>query len=197
MTRKMPLTLAMSFPKSVYELLGLLSSRGGRMLDTEIPGHLRNALHICRRERQLIVPIPVAGPLFAAKRPTTWKLSREGEGILAWHREIEAESIQPEAEGGEQPGPPKEPPPPRLTVDLARMGAILDGVFMDCDSEQALRLLKVYADHPGVWISATELKDYDAELDGAKPHVLKKLLPPTIRSLVKSNHRKGSRFTFP
>jgi len=77
------------------------------------------------------------------------------------------------------------------------MGAILDGVFMDCDSEQALRLLKVYADHPGVWISSTELKDFDPELDGAKPHVLKKLLPPKIRSLIISNPRKGSRLTFP
>jgi hypothetical protein len=68
---------------------------------------------------------------------------------------------------------------------------------MDCDSEQALRLLKVYADHPGVWISTTELKDYDTELDGAKPHVLKKRLPPPIRSLIQSNRRKGSRLTFP
>jgi hypothetical protein len=41
------------------------------------------------------------------------------------------------------------------------------------------------------------LKDYDTELDGAKPHVLKKLLPPPIRSLIQSNRRKGSRLTFP
>jgi len=197
MTRKMPLTLAMSLPKSVYELLGLLSSRGGRILDTEIPGRLRNALHICRREPSLIDPVPVAGALFAAKRPTTWKLTHEGEGVLALHLETEAESTPPKAESGEQPPPPKEPPPPRLTVDLARMGAILDGVFMDCDSEQALRLLKVYADYSGVWISSTELKDYDAELDGAKPHVLKKLLPPTIRSLIEPDRRKGSRLIFP
>ena len=197
MTRKMPLTLAMSFPKSVYELLGLLSSRGGRMLDTEIPGHLRNALHICLPEPPLIVPVPIVGALFAAKPPTTWKLTPEGKAVLALHRETEAESAPPEAESSEQPLPPKEPPPPRLTIDLARMGAILDGVFMDCNSEQALRLLQVYADHPGVWISSTELKGFDAELDGAKPHVLKKLLPPKIRSLIKSNPRKGSRLTFP
>ena len=84
-------------------------------------------------------------------------------------------------------------PPPRLTIDLARMGATLDGAFMDCKSRQALRLLKVYAEHPGEWISSTELKKYDGELDGAKPHVLKKLLPPTIRSLIQSDRRKGSR----
>jgi hypothetical protein len=167
------------------------------MVDTEIPGHLRNALHICRCEPPLIVSVPVAGALFAAKPLTTWKLSREGEGVLALHRETEAESRLSEAESGEQPLPPKEPPPPRLTVDLARMGAVLDGVYMDCDSKQALRLLKVYADHPDVWISSTELKGFDPELDGAKPHVLKKLLPPTIRSLIESNSRKGSRLTFP
>jgi hypothetical protein len=167
------------------------------MLDTEIPGHLRNALHICRLEPPLIVPVPVAGPIRADKGPTTWKLSREGEGVLALHRETEAESTPPEAESGEQPPPPKEPLPPRLTVDLARMGAILDGVFMDCDSKQALRLLKVYADHPGVWISSTEVKGFDPELDGAKPHVLKKLLPPTIRSLIEPDRRKGSRLIFP
>jgi hypothetical protein len=197
MTREMPLTVALSLPKSVYELLGLLSSRGGRIVDTEIPGHLRNALHICRPEPPLIVPVPVVGAIPVTKRPTIWKLTPEGEAVLALHLETEAESAPPEAESSEQPPPPKEPPPPRLTIDLARMGAILDGVFMDCNSEQALRLLQVYADHPGVWISSTELKGFDAELDGAKPHVLKKLLPPKIRSLIKSNPRKGSRLTFP
>src|SRR6266478_2449602 len=193
----MALEVAMPFPKSVYELLGLLSSRGGRMVDTEIPGHLRNALHICRREPPQIVPVPVAGALFADKRPTIWKLTPEGGGVLALHLESEAESTPPKAESSEQPPPPKEPSPPRLAVDLARMGAILDGAFMDCNSEQALRLLQVYADHPGVWISSTELKGFDAELDGAKPHVLKKLLPPTIRSLIESDRRKGSRLTLP
>ncbi len=117
MTHEMPLTVAISLPNSVYELLGLLSSRGGRMLDTEIPGHLRNALRICRREPPLIVPVPVAGAMFADKRPTTWKLTPEGEGVLALHLETEAESTPSEAESGEQPPPPKEPPPPRLTVD--------------------------------------------------------------------------------
>jgi hypothetical protein len=124
-------------------------------------------------------------------------LTPEGEAVLALHLETEAESTLSEAESGEQPLPTKEPPPLRLTVDLARMEAVLDGVYMECDSKQALRLLKVYAGHPGVWISSTELKGFDSELDGAKPHVLKKLLPPTIRSLIESNRRKGSRLTFP
>jgi hypothetical protein len=129
MKREMPLEIAMPFPKSVYELLGLLSSRGGRMVDTEIPEHLRNALHICRREPPQIVPVPVVGAIPVTKRPTIWKLTSEGEAVLALHLETEAES-------GEQLLPPKEPPPPRLTVDLARMGAVLDGVYMDCNSKQ-------------------------------------------------------------
>ena len=61
------------------------------------------------------------------------------------------------------------------------------------DCKQALRLLKVYADHPGVWITAAELKRYDPELDGAKPHVLKKHLPACVCSFIQSHKQKGSR----
>src|SRR2546421_2424436 len=131
---------------------------------------MRTALHICRREPPLIVPVPVVGAIPVTKRPTIWKLTPEGEAVLALHleTEAEAESTLSEAESGEQPLPTKEPPPLRLTVDLARMEAVLDGVYMECDSKQALRLLKVYAGHPGVWISSTELKGFDSELDGAK-----------------------------
>src|SRR5260370_28274567 len=61
------------------------------MPDSEIPGHLRNALGICRLNPPLIVSVPVAGAMFAGHRPdTTWKLSRDGEGVLALHRETEA-----------------------------------------------------------------------------------------------------------
>ena len=188
----------MDYPKSVFELLELLSSRGGRMPDSEIPGHLRNALLICQRDPRLLLLVPIAGSIIAPKPPSrTWKMSLEGEGVLALRRETEAEAEAEGTQQGDESGAQhlllKESPRLRLTVDLARMGATLDGVFMDCDSAQALRLLEVYANHPGVWISSAELKDYDAELDGAKPHVLKNFLPATIRSLIQSNRRKGSR----
>lgn len=82
----------MSHPKSVYELLELLSSRGGRLPDVEVPGHLRNALAICQGEPQLIVPVPVAGAIPDVRPAPIWKLSREGEAELARHRETEAGS---------------------------------------------------------------------------------------------------------
>ncbi len=185
---------ALSLPEVVFELLALLSSRGGRMPIAEIPDHLQNALLICKREPRLVVYVPVAGALNAnALRPKTLKMTSEGEGVLALRHEVMAERTPLEAAGNKPPLSRKEPPPSRLTVDQGRMGATLDGVFLDCNSKQALRLLSVYASHPGVWISATELKKYDAELDGAKPHVLKKLLPPRICTLIQSDRRKGSR----
>jgi hypothetical protein len=87
----------------------------------------------------------------------------------------------------------KEPPPPRLTVDLACMTITLDGVSHDLSSENALRWVEVLADHPGKWISAPELKDYDEELDGCRPDRLKKHLPESVLNLIDSEEGKGSR----
>lgn len=188
----------MSYPPRVYELLGLLRSHGGRVSDAAIPNHLRNALLICRREPALIVRIPVAGVgLDHSSLPTIWKLTQEGAGVYALYLETQAERTPPEAESRNQPPPRQEPPRPRLSVDLDRMEIILDDVVLECDSPQALRLLTVYARHPGVWILASELKDYDAQLDGAKPHVLKKHLPAPVRSLLQSHKQKGTRLCLP
>jgi hypothetical protein len=180
------------YPKCVYELLGLLRSRGGRILETEIPERLRIAIPICRGGNPLIAAVPVAGAMFAPRPPTTWKLTREGDAVLALHLVSEADRASTEAASER----PKQSPSVRITVDLARMQVTLDGVSMECNSVQALRLVQVYAEHPDVWISASELKNYDTELIGAKPHVLKKLLPLAIRSLIESDRRKGSRLTF-
>jgi hypothetical protein len=188
----------MAYPQRVYELLGLLWSRGGRVSDAAIPNHLRNALLICRRERALIARIPVVGVgLDHSSLPTIWKLTQEGAGVFALYLETQAERTPPVAEIGKQPPPRQEPPRPRLTVNLNRMEITLDGVVMECDSPQALRLLNVYASHPGEWILAAELTDYDAQLDGAKPHVLKKYLPDSVRSLLQSHKQKGSRLSLP
>ncbi len=119
----------MSLPKSVYELLELLSSVGGRMPDAKIPGHLRNALHICQRQPPRIVRVSVAGQLVAPTvEPTIWKLTPEGQGDLAFYHETEAERTTAEAEGATQPPLPKEPFSRRLTVDLDGMSATPPGV---------------------------------------------------------------------
>ena len=182
----------MNNPKCVYELLAFLSSRGGRTLETEIPEHLRIAIPICGGRNPLITAVPVAGAMFAPRPPTTWKMTPEGKRVFALHLVSQAEGT-PTRGSSERP---TEPAPPRVTIDIERMQVTLDGVSMDCNSEQALRLLKVYAEHPDVWITASQLKNYDPELDGAKPHVLKKRLPSAIRSLIQSDCRKGSRVTF-
>jgi hypothetical protein len=75
------------------------------------------------------------------------------------------------------------------------MEANLDGIVMDCDSKQALRWVKVLAEHQNVWISSTEMKTYDRELDGDpfRPDRLRDKLPPKILALIETNRRKGSR----
>jgi hypothetical protein len=96
-----------------------------------------------------------------------------------------------------RPPPSGKPPPPRLTVDLARKTITLDGVTHDISSERALRWVKALALHPGEWISSTELKKHDAELDGVRPDRLKKHLPSEVLSLIESDRRKGSRLHLP
>jgi hypothetical protein len=86
------------------------------------------------------------------------------------------------------------PPPPRLTVDLACLTITLDGHTYDVDSIQALRWVKVLADHPGEWISGPELKKHDTQLDGCRPdRHCKPHLPDNVLSLIDSDRRKGSR----
>jgi hypothetical protein len=59
-----------------------------------------------------------------------------------------------------------------------------------------LRWVKVLAEHPGEWISGPELRHYDQELDGCRPHRLRKSLPPAILDLIDSETGKGSRVRF-
>jgi hypothetical protein len=100
----------------------------------------------------------------------------------------------PEAGSGEQPAAQaKEPPLPRLTVDLARKTATLDGVSHDVSSDLALRWVKVLADHAGDWISGSELERYDESLIGARTDRLRKFLPDAILRLIDSETGKGSR----
>jgi hypothetical protein len=83
---------------------------------------------------------------------------------------------------------------PRLTVNLARMTVTLDRRPWEVVSEQALRWIKVLADHPGEWISSPELPGYDIDLQYPRPDRLKHFLPVRVRILISTNRRKGSRF---
>jgi hypothetical protein len=90
-----------------------------------------------------------------------------------------------------EPKPPE--PLPRLTVDLARKTITLDGTPYDVDSDNALRWVKVLADHPGEWISGQDLEKYDSGLINAKTNRLRHFLPDAILSLIDSETGKGSR----
>jgi hypothetical protein len=82
---------------------------------------------------------------------------------------------------------------PRLTVDLAQKTITLDGVRHEISSDLALRWIKVLDQSPGHWISSTELKNHDPELDGARPDKFKRYLPAAILSLISTDRRKGAR----
>ncbi len=61
-------------------------------------------------------------------------------------------------------GDSKAPPVPRLTVDLDQKTITLDGKSYDVPSDNALRWVKVLADHNGDWISGPKLPEFDKEL---------------------------------
>jgi hypothetical protein len=81
----------------------------------------------------------------------------------------------------------------RLQVNLEKKTITLDGTKHEVDSDLALRWIKVLAEHPEQWISSTDLKAYDGNLDGARPHKFKNHLPQPVLALVESDRRKGSR----
>jgi hypothetical protein len=82
-----------------------------------------------------------------------------------------------------------------VTVDLQRMTITMDGITSDVGSEAALRWVKVLSDHPGEWISGSDIARYDLELDGCRTHRLKEYLPPKIAGLIDSETGKGSRIS--
>src|SRR5260370_42446183 len=68
---------------SVYELLTLIASRGGRILVAEIPEPLQHALAICRA-KPLLVRVARVGALNA---PAVAYLTTQGRAKLALHAE--------------------------------------------------------------------------------------------------------------
>jgi hypothetical protein len=93
------------------------------------------------------------------------------------------------------------PRSPRLAVDLECKTITLDGTVHDkIKSDLALRWLKVLAGHPGRWLTSSELKQYDPELDfdrktrgGVRTDRLKKLLPDAVLALIETDTTRGSR----
>jgi DNA modification methylase len=79
----------MPLPKSVYELLTLIASRNGRMLATEIPATLKNALDICRG-KPLLVRVARVGTLDA---PAVAYLTSQGRAELALYAESDEQRI--------------------------------------------------------------------------------------------------------
>jgi hypothetical protein len=83
-----------------------------------------------------------------------------------------------------------------IDVDLDRRTATLDGKPYEVTSTQALRWVKVLAEHAGKWISGTELAEYDEELDGVRTDKLRPHLPAKISALIDSKPGGGSRIRF-
>lgn len=116
------------------------------------------------------------------------------EEVAEWQARIRRERAKFLASGSELKNVSSpETPPPRLQVDLACMTVTLDGHKHELDSKQALRWIKVLAEHPGQWISKSELQGYDRELDGTRTDRLKKFLPADVSSLIESKTGKGTR----
>jgi hypothetical protein len=130
-------------------------------------------------------PPPVPAPVFFVCATPRWFADMEILRRLAEQVEY-SEAIT-------QPANPPLSLPPRLTVDLVKKTITLDGVGYDVSSTQALRWIKVLADHPGEWISRPQLKDYDPDLDGCRTDHLKEYLPDAILNLIDSKTGAGSR----
>jgi hypothetical protein len=83
-------------------------------------------------------------------------------------------------------------------VNLERMTIALGDKTYDLTSMNALRWVKVLADHPGEWITAPKLILHDKELDGCRPdRHCKPYLPLAVLALIDSDRRKGSRLRLP
>jgi hypothetical protein len=127
---------------------------------------------------------------FLVSAPPRWfhdmaTLRKLAEAKEPWADKIET---SPTARGSESP--------PRLTIDLAKREVILEGERIDVNSEQALRWIKVLAEHSGEFISSCQLQEYDPNLINIRTDKLKAFLPPKILALIDSQTGAGSRIRF-
>jgi hypothetical protein len=98
-----------------------------------------------------------------------------------------------EGGSGEQAAALQDPSPPGLAVDLVRKTITLNDKTYDAPSDNALRWVKVLADHPGEWISGADLENHDSELQNPRTDRWRKHLPEAVLSLIDSETGKGSR----
>jgi hypothetical protein len=89
--------------------------------------------------------------------------------------------------------PPKPPVAP-FSIDLSTSTAIIanGGASIQLD-ERAARWLKVLCDHPGKFISTTDLESHDTELIGARTDRLFAKLPRQLKKFIDPQPGKGSR----
>jgi hypothetical protein len=80
-----------------------------------------------------------------------------------------------------------------LEVDIKKISATLGGKEYDLKSEFQARWLKIYAENPGVWISGSDLKYYDDQLDGSRTDRLRRGLPQKNGKLIETSKRNGAR----
>lgn len=83
-----------------------------------------------------------------------------------------------------------------MVVDLERMEVRFGDEVLPCKSERALRLLQVYLDNEGRWITDKAARNSDPCIS-ERADKLKKLLPNHIQSLIESDRKLGSRLCLP
>jgi hypothetical protein len=193
-----------ALPLCVCQLLELLDAKA-HVCWNEIPAVLRSdAWRIAYNRGLIATNAGVWGPAAVRHEPyrqalnMPFWLTESGKDALALHRARESEKhaateaahkagVETQEQGEETNAPA------RLTVDLARKTITLDGRSYDVRSDNALRWVRVLAEHPKEWISSADLKMHDPELQDSRTDRWRKHLPEAILRLIDSETGKGSR----
>lgn len=122
--------------------------------------------------------LPERGHLtHAAREETQEPVPDERQGAIGHSAEVESPNRQAAN---------------RLSVDVEQRMAWLDGRHYPLRSEGAARFLKQLAEHPGAWISSTEMGNNDPMLEGTRLGRLS--VPKPIRDRIQSSSGRGYRF---
>lgn len=168
------------------------SERRERFDDLDVPVWVE----VCRAGLDDKLPPKRGETIGKTNLPGAWLIGGHfiAMSVDGWAKELLALAAlaesAPKAEAGEQS---QEPHAHRLTVDLPAKTITLDEEYYDVGSDNALRWVKVLAEHSDDWISGTDPKKYDRELEYERTDRFKKHLPEEILSLIDSETGKGSR----